>query len=330
MRISVRALGIVAVLMAVASTVVAAERGPLRKVLRGSVGKAVEAARSEDEKAIRHVVDSFVIAYNAHDAKAVAALFTLDAAVSGRDDQLIKGREAIEKTFVEVFKESPQVKISNTTESLHLIGPTKAVETGYTTTHDGKNAEAKERYRVVYTKQDGKWLMMSAIDLPEDAWAGEDEMNQLKDFIGHWVSESPEAVVFTSYQWTDNHRFIPGQFTIQIQGKPAMTGTHRIGWDPRSKTLHSWVFDSEGGFAEGDWSRVGDQWQIKLVGVTRDGKPCSVTETLTVLDQHRMTMQSLDRVVDNKKSPDGAKVTVVRRPPIPKIMVHVESKEADK
>ena len=61
--------------------------------------------------------------------------------------------------------------------------------------------------------------------------------------------------MLTSYRWTDNHRFILGQFTVQIGGKPAMTGSQRIGWDPLKKTIRSWVFDSEGGFAEGLWSR---------------------------------------------------------------------------
>jgi hypothetical protein len=39
----------------------------------------VAAAPSAEEKAIRAVADAYVKAYNAHDAKAVAALFTPDA-----------------------------------------------------------------------------------------------------------------------------------------------------------------------------------------------------------------------------------------------------------
>ena len=70
-----------------------------------------------------------------------------------------------------------------------------------------------------------------------------------------------------AYRWTDNHRFILGQFTVQIAGKPAMTGTQRIGWDPLKKTIRSWVFDSEGGFAEGTWTLDGNKWVVKLTGV---------------------------------------------------------------
>ncbi len=90
--------------------------------------------------------------------------------------------------------------------------------------------------------------MASATDLPEDTWGGEAELKQLAGLIGDWVDESPDAIVLTSYRWTDNHRFILGQFTVQIGGKPAMTGSQRIGWDPLKKTIRSWVFDFGGRF----------------------------------------------------------------------------------
>ena len=96
----------------------------------------------------------------------------------------------------------------------------------------------------------------------------EEQLKQLQWMIGDWVDESPEALVVTSYRWTDNQCYILSEFKVQSAGRPEMTGTQRIGWDPLAKTIRSWVFDSEGGFGEGTWTRDGDHWIVKRTGVT--------------------------------------------------------------
>jgi len=67
-------------------------------------------------------------------------------------------------------------------------------------------------------------------------------------------------MVVTTYKWADDKRFILSDFTVQVGGNPAMTGSQRIGWDPLRKQIRSWVFDSQGGFAEGLWAREGNRW----------------------------------------------------------------------
>ena len=274
--------------------------------------------RPEDEKAIRQLVDGFVEAYNGHEAAAIAALFTPDGTITDEDGNVTRGRAAIEKVFAGIFREHPKTRVEDAIETIRFVGPAEAVENGVTTiVHDDKTPAEKNRYRAVHVKREGKWLMASAADLPADAWTGEDELKQLEGLIGDWIDESPDALVLTSYRWTDNHRFILGQFTVQVAGKPAMTGTQRIGWDPLKKVIRSWVFDSEGGFAEGTWTHDGNKWVVKLTGVTRDGKTASATHTITQLSKHRMILQTVDRVVGGEKMPDGEKFLVVRRPPTP-------------
>ena len=70
-------------------------------------------------------------------------------------------------------------------------------------------------------------------------------------------------------------------FKVQIGGRPAMTGSQRIGWDPLAESTPSWVFDSSGGVAEGVWTRNDNQWIIKTTGVTHEGKPALATNILT-------------------------------------------------
>ena len=319
MRIVVFVLGLVAATLAGARTTAAQNSGSPGRQEIAAKSFAAARMRREDEKAIRQVVEAFVKDYNNHDAPAIAALFTLDGMAADEEGNVARGREAIEQVFAAIFKKHPKTRIENAIESIRPVGPAEAVENGTTTIiHDRETPAEKSRYRVIHVKRDGKWQMASAADLPEDAWGGETALKQLEGLIGDWVDESPDALVLTSYRWTDNHRFIFGQFTVQIGGKPAMTGSHRIGWDPLKKDLRSWVFDSEGGFSEGLWSRDQNTWVTKLTGVTRNGKSASATHTITLLGKDRMILQTIDRVVGGEKMPDGEKILVVRRPPAPK------------
>src|SRR5262249_23168540 len=69
--------------------------------------KAAE-ARAADEAAIRANVAAFVRAYNAGDAKAVAALFVPDGLIMDKDGTTAEGREAIKDTFAKVFAAEPK------------------------------------------------------------------------------------------------------------------------------------------------------------------------------------------------------------------------------
>ena len=184
-------------------------------------------------------------------------------------------------------------------------------------THGPDEPAQRSPYTVVHAGQDGKWMMSSARALPDDAATPEEQLKQLRWLIGDWVDESPEALVVTSYRWIDNQCYLLSEFKVQIGGRPVMTGTQRIGWDPLAKQIRSWVFDSEGGFGQGIWSREGNQWIVKMTGVTRDGKVASATNITTRVSKHRMTWQSRDRIVGGEKTPDIEEIPITRKPPPP-------------
>ena len=228
--------------------------------------------RKADEQALRQLIDAFTKAYNAGDAKALAAMFTTDGEIVELSGDTIHGREAIEQFFAAEFEEHPQTKMEDQVESIRFLGPIAAVEEGVTiiTPEPGEPAESGH-YAVIYVKQDGKWLIASDRDLPDDEATAKSELDQLAWLEGTWVDESAEGMVKTRYQWVDNHHFLLGEFTVHIAGKPALSGTQRIGWDPLVKKIRAWVFDSEGGFGESYWTREGQQWMVKLTGVCATG-----------------------------------------------------------
>jgi len=313
--------------MAIALVAMAVAIGPQKAVSGDSpanpdvatTASAPNPMHQQDEKAIRLAAEAFAKAYNAGDAKAIASLFAADGEIVNEEGQSSHGREGIERVFAEIFKEHPKTRMVLAIGSIRFIGPDMAVEDGMATvTHAPDEPALHSPYSVTYTKQDGKWLTTSARDLPDDTLMPEEQLKQLQWMIGEWVDESPEALIMTSYRWTDNKCFILSEFKVQVGGRPVMTGTQRIGWDPLAKTIRSWVFDSEGGFGEGIWTREGNQWIVKKTGVMRDGKVASATNIITQVSKDRMTWQQRDRIVGGEKTPDIAETPITRSPPTPK------------
>ena len=119
----------------------------------------------------------------------------------------------------------------------------------------------------------------------------------------------------TTCKWTDDGNFLVREFTMKTQGQPVLTGTQRIGWDPARHQFKTWIFDSEGGFGEGYWTRNGDQWVIKAEGVRQDGQHASATNIITRLGKDRASWQSVDRTIGGAAVPGVDEFTIVRKPP---------------
>lgn len=117
-------------------------------------------------------------------------------------------------------------------------------------------------------------MMTEKRPLETAALSHHEHLKQLEWMVGHWVDEGDDSVTETTCEWSEDKNFLLRKFTISIDGKQAMKGVQRIGWDPPSRQIRSWVFDSAGGFAEGLWSRVGDYWVVKAGASGRtDGSP---------------------------------------------------------
>lgn len=115
----------------------------------------------------------------------------------------------------------------------------------------------------------------------------------------------------TECHWTRNNNFLVRSFTVQIRDRVDMAGMQLIGWDPATKTIRSWVFDSDGGFGQGTWTNKGDRWYIQQNGVLTDGRKTSAVNIVTRLDDNTCTLQSVNRTVDGELLPniDEVKVT---------------------
>jgi uncharacterized protein (TIGR02246 family) len=270
---------------------------------------------SADEAAIRANVEAFVKAYNAGDAAAAAALFLPEGQIIGEEGEIVEGREAITERFAAAFEEDPEMAIDVFVASIRFIGSELALEVGSTaiTTAPGETP-VYERYTVLHVKRDGKWSMAVVRDAPGEPPTNHERLEPLAWLVGDWIDEGDESVVATSCRWSEDGNFLLQDLDVRVEGDHALRVTQRIGWDPVTKRIRSWVFDNEGGFSEGVWARSGDQWIIKITGVRNDGASASATNTITPVTVDRYVWSSHDRIVGSELSAP-MEITVVRKPP---------------
>ena len=277
-----------------------------------------EPGQSDDLRALRELVGKFTAAYNAGDAPALAALFTEDAEIVGADGSVTAGRAAIAGRFAAAFADDPGATITINPESVRLLDADSALEKGTATLTAGDgSAPETVRYSVVYVKRDGRWLHAVVRDEPEPEPTPHERLRELEWMVGEWVNESDDDVVATTCRWTDDGNFLVRDFDVKIDGRVALRGTQRIGWDPLHRQFRTWVFDTEGGFAEGLMARHGHRWLIKATGVRPDGQPAAATSVVTVLGKDRVGWQVSDRTVGGVAVPDIDQFVMVRKPPEP-------------
>lgn len=274
-------------------------------------------ARADDEKALDAVRAAFTKAFDKGDAAAVAATYTETAVVIDEDGERTEGRANIEAQYADSFAESPGSTIVIQVDSLRFLGPETALEEGRTTVTPPKGAGVPEhtRFTAIYVKTDGKWLQAAVRDEASHELSPHDHLLQLEWLVGDWVNESHDAIVATSCKWADGGQFLVREFTMQTKGTPVLSGTQRIGWDPLRKQFKTWVFDSQGGHAEGYWTHSGDVWTLKLEGVRQDGTPASATNIVTRMGKDKIGWQSVDRTLGGVSIPGIDEFIVVRKPP---------------
>lgn len=284
--------------------------------------------RSADEEAVRLTDETFVKSYDKADSKALATHFTDDAEYVDEQGNVFQGRPAIEKALTSFFEENAGCKLKMKIDSIRFIGAGVAVEDGTTTIvqADGSTS-ADSLYTTVHVKTEGQWLLASVRDhAPKNRRLHRSQLQQLEWLTGDWIDEGDASIVEFSCQKVDNGNFLIRKFTIQAAGEEVMSGTQRIGWDPLTGKLRAWIFDSEGGYAEGTWHADGDSWVLKSTGVTADGQTASSTSIYRFVNGHTMTWQSVDHEIGGVELPDSEVVTIVRQAPAPETVIAADPK----
>lgn len=281
------------------------------------IGGGLPARADEDASAPIHAAaEAFTKAFNAGKSEAVVDLFLPEGELVDEEGQVYQGHEELKELFSAYFTKYPGAEIQIDVESVRLLGPV-SIEEGTRVVHakDG-GGKAQLRYTTVRSKTADGWRIASVREIADDpAPSHQEALQALAWMEGEWVNEGDDAVVRLVYRWSEDKNFLLGEFLASDHdGKPTMKTTQRIGWDPRASKVRSWIFDSDGGFAESSWTQVEDAWTIKSSAVNPDGESGTATITLTPAGKNRFTFKGTDRIVGESKE-DDFELTVVRVPP---------------
>jgi uncharacterized protein (TIGR02246 family) len=279
-------------------------------------------AESADAAAIRQQAEAYVTAYNAHDAAAVAACWTENAVYVHPDTgERITGRDEIQKMFAENFAADPAVKVEVTIDEIRLVSDSVAVEDGRARLISGEDTEpAETTYTAVHVKKDDKWLIDSVRETvvpqepPEPLAESYENLEQLEWMVGEWIDESEESTVETSCRWAKNKSFLTRTFKLSAPGDDDLEGTQIIGWDPTLSGIRVWIFDSDGGFAEGWTTPEEGGAMVQIRGFAPDGRAVAATQHYRKIDDDSFTFSSTNRMVCDEALPDLGEVRVVRKP----------------
>lgn len=307
---SLRLMPSIALLMAVSTA-------PGGLGIRPAGAQDAPATPTAEEKAVLAVDEAFVRAYNAGDAKAVAALFTEDAEIVEEDGLHYQGRDMLARSLAGTFEENKGAKIALDVESIRFLTPDSAKEEGRSTVTPVKGPAVSRPYTVLYVRRDGRWLIADVHEDPDPVVAPRERLEELSWLIGDWLDEGADADAQISCRWSEDGNFLIRTFRVHHHGKAALSVVQRIGWDPLAKQIRSWEFDSEGGYGEGRWTRDGDRWIVKHTGVRPDGTTASSTNVMTRERSDLVRWTSTDRIVGGRSEPDETSYVFVRVPSPP-------------
>jgi len=279
------------------------------------LSQPLQADQSVDQMAIQAAVASYVEAFNAKDAAALAAHWSPDAIYTNPlSGEQVVGRAAIEQQFAAIFADDEALKLVATTDSVQFISPGVAIEHGTATVTRPEQTPEESQYTAVYVKRDGEWLLdrVSEEDTPV-VLSHYEHLQELEWMIGTWIDGDDQSVIETTCEWTKNRNFITRMYSLTVGDRIEVSGMQIVGWDPAAQQIRSWVFDSDGGFGQGVWRRKDKTWYIQMSGTAPDGSNSSSVNIITYVDDNTFTWQSINRQAGGELLPNVDEVAVVRQ-----------------
>jgi uncharacterized protein (TIGR02246 family) len=307
---------VLALFAAVFVLIALTNRGP-RPAEAAAPKPAGKPASSSDDSAVRKATADYVAALNKGNLDEIMAFWAPDAEYCTEEGRATHGRQGITDLFKEVLPQIKGQKVTAQVTSVRTLHPNVAQEDGSLQFENPDGSRDEDRFTAVWVKTDGKWVITSACDLPSNAPDSPSlaypHLRPLEWLVGEWVDDSPKADVRLTCKWGPNKAFLIVNYEVRHEGQEPLAVTQRIGWDPHNGLVRSWVFDSQGGFGEGNWQRDGNRWVVESSGVLPDGGTGGSTNTWEYADGKTFVWRATDRQVDEQPVAD-VEVKFVRKP----------------
>jgi uncharacterized protein (TIGR02246 family) len=284
-------------------------------VLCLSTAGAIRPCRAVDDAesaaaAIRQASQQYVAAVNRGDGECAAALWTPQGDLIDTHGRSTKGRELA--SAIQPGQTPPAALLTLAIDSLRLITPDVAIEDGRTQWLAAAAGDSMlVRHTAVWVRQNGKWLLDSVRESAADPNSHEARLQALSWLVGDWVSSGEGPAIAMSCQWSLDRHFLLREVRTQSPAGP-LSISQRVGWDPASRQIKSWTFDSHGGHGKGVWSRDGEQWTVSAAGVLPDGRKATSSNLYVLEGADLLRWESVESTIDGMPGPTH-KVRLMRK-----------------
>lgn len=280
----------------------------------------VSAVQAEEEGsvegAIRQATERASVAFNSGQAEQLAGMFLPQGELVDEEGTVYQGHQAISELLTAFFEAFPEAQGEMAPDVIRPISPTLVIEEGTRRVTGGRQGGiAQHRYLAVRVLEENEWKIASLREFADDPpLTPRDHLESLAWIVGDWLSEGSDTVVRISFRWSDDQQFLLGDYVLGPDAERQLKTSQRIGWDAVAGRFRSWMFDSDGGISEGNWTSTEDSWVIKSVTSLPDGLSGSATITITPLGTNRFRMRGTDRIMGGELL-DDFDVEVTRPPP---------------
>lgn len=270
---------------------------------------------AQSEREVKASLEEYVKVFNKKDSASLASLWdeegTLHNPISG---ETVEGRNAIESYFKQKFEEHPDTKLTMTVENITFTKPDEATIKAHIQVADSGDVKIDGRMLIDAVKDDGKWLIVNSSEFEKHPGVSNyEKLEKLNWLVGNWIDESENIDINSEWKWDKHKNFLTERFTMKVLGDDDFEGFQMIGWDPANETLHSWVFDADGGFGEGSILEKDNSWYASMKFTLPSGKIGSATNIYTKVDENTYTFSSVGRDIDGTVLPNAGPFKIVRK-----------------
>jgi len=275
---------------------------------------AKDPKREADKLALDKLTKDMIQAFDKRDAAALAAQYTAEAEFIRNDGEPIRGQADVQKAWAEYFKTlKGKSKLEVQADGLRFPSADTAVaEVTLRLKNEEGEVIASSWRNTLLVREGGQWKVAIVREWDRDV-AEDVALKELEWLIGTWQASTKEREVTTTYEWDEHKVFIRGKYAVKEGGKVIESGTQFIGKDNAEGVIRSWVFQSDGGFGGGVWTRDGKKWTVDVHGVMPDGKELDANSIYIHLDANNYTWQAVNQTLDGAPIADTQPIKVTKQ-----------------
>jgi uncharacterized protein (TIGR02246 family) len=264
------------------------------------------------EAAITKIARDYEAAYNKGDAKGLGTMFAEDVEYTAEDGGLISGRDAIVALLKKNFVKNPGAKMTIQINSIRSLAPDVAIERGQTLTTSRQGEKESSAYTAVHVRKNGAWHIQQLVESPVPDPSPGEMLSDLGWMVGTWTEKDGDAKIETKVNWAQGGNFLTRNFKVTVNEDVTMQGWQIIGWDPVQQKIRSWLFDTEGAFQEGTWTRADNGWTIRQTGYLPDGGTLASEHTFNRVNEDKCTWETTGRTLDGEPQPTLPRIEMIR------------------